>query len=963
MLREIQFINTQYVLFVKDFRIVVDCYKHEEGNIKFHHLYRDQEKYYERIINCTGYEDRSKESVEFNGEIFQVNDVEQGPHEISILFYDNIENKNYYDDIPYKALSRVDGQIEIKTSIFSKWLNLKLKSPTCKTKKEAVCVLEAENNDYVLDQSDEYRVMSCQYRAVQDYIAPFTLTKYRKNNRQRVEYTAVIVYDCETCVINGRHQAYMLKAELFYPNDEIDHSNDELPKFSYIQHDLTRDSSAGEEFVLWLRTEILDEWLADELQKMNRYRLRIVGFNNFRFDDTFILDALRRQHGITGTLNARFGNITNQEFFLFGVSIELCDLVKWIPDCSLKQACSDYEIVAEKMDVLIVEYNKDCQAQGQLIVTVNTIDEFMKYVSDKSIRTKLMLKKKYGRENNTRFNILEMVSDYCEMDVITTKQLYIVINDAMKSIFEEMTKRGYKLKHNDFIKYWSIPQCSMDIYKQMEIEKKNVRLVCNPSLGRFIADSYFGGRTQATFIGHAHSVGEYEYWDITSQYALAMRGFFPSVKEDGVILNPDLRMLQQSIDDCYEMRKQAKINQTLFDMTIYKELFMIKGIFRCDFSPPDEGDLITVGPIPSRIHNKSVHMAELSFPNVAQSGRILNSLHIITLLLGGWRVTLKQDNYNILFTQQEYIFEEYISMIGTLKSEAAKDDNKALKKLLKLFLTSLAGKHAQKVNNRINNQKITQNYETGMTQVDNFKYKEENWSGSLHYQGTFITGYANLIMYSTLYKLQQTNIYANYPLSFKCGSIAYMDTDSIVFDNGLCDKDKIEFNENENIGTWNEEKYEFNITWKRKYTNEKISSFIVVAKKVYFVLIKTPSGQYKIICKKMKGVHRGQIDQYSLNDIKALLDTHIGKEIRFNSLQRVAQLMPNDINILKSNYGRDFIKCITERSEKKTLTSAQDFKEQTCTNEKVLLMNKDNLEKTFYNEQLNIKNYICFISH
>jgi hypothetical protein len=108
----------------------------------------------------------------------------------------------------------------------------------------------------------------------------------------------------------------MLKAELFYPNDEIDHSNDELPKFSYIQHDLTRDSSAGEEFVLWLRTEILDEWLADELQKMNRYRLRIVGFNNFRFDDTFILDALRRQHGITGTLNARFGNITNQEFFL-----------------------------------------------------------------------------------------------------------------------------------------------------------------------------------------------------------------------------------------------------------------------------------------------------------------------------------------------------------------------------------------------------------------------------------------------------------------------------------------------------------------------------------------------------------------------------------------------------------------------------------------------------------------------
>jgi len=866
-------------------------------------------------------------------------------------FYNIKENIDIYTGL-YMRKTNIDAQLEIEGKYFSIWF--KLKERTTDLPKPAQFIPYCKRNDYLCWNNHKYRIMTMNYKRNNGDLKKYRLVKYREAKPTEFEQTISIIYDCETCVIENKHQPYMLYAVVKYPYSLTVDAEPE--SFLYVEKDITKESSAGEEFVLWMRNEILSPLY--EMTDRYRFRVEITGFNNFRFDDTFILDALRTIPGIRGSFNARFGKVSNEELVLNNITIAICDLSKWIPNMSLKKACIDYEINASKMDIDIVTYNNDSVTNGGLIEEVSTLNELKKYVAGdgKNPRNMMLLQKKYKKENG-KFNVLEMITDYCIKDVETTADLYESIKTNMVHIMKQCKLAGYTTQHNAFMKYWSVPQFAMDIFKKMLKKHGSRKIVFDPKQARFIYNSYFGGRTIMSMIGQYEAVGELIYQDITSMYAMAMnKSPFPEPCEDSVEIDVDIEVYQKIIDDLIEKRKEAKLNKDLFNFKPYLTLNSFIGFFRCDIFPPDEGDLIAFGPVPLKVAINDGDITQLTFPNTIQRDRILNTIHFKTLIMSGWKIKLISDNCNIVFHKTRDIFTEYMEFLGTMKTQARLDENKTLAKLLKNFLTTIYGKHAQKPVNSMHKQTIYKNEDYVI--LKNERYKEENWNSSLHYISSCICAYANDILFTTMYKLQQTNIYLDKPLSYKVGALNYCDTDSIVYDSGLCDN--IVFEQNEVIGWFLPEENDFYVTWKRKYGDQKVCGIIIIAKKVYFVLVSDGHGGYKMICKKIKGVHTEQIDQFSFDDLKTMLDTNVGKEIQFKALLRVSAKLPDYVNI-NSNSDKDFIKMITEGTLKKTLTAEKKYVKEECTNEIVYLKNKDFLEKNLYKN--NIKHFLVFIKH
>jgi hypothetical protein len=850
-------------------------------------------------------------------------------------------------EIEYENDSKYDKLFSLKSRFFSKYVYCN------KTNKQDILVSKwkdvwnCERNDYIEYKSDFYRVFIIKVRqeCSDDTRQQCRITSLSELKKPPPRTNVInIAYDCETIAnAKGIHSPYILYAKAFDSEGEYDCVDKEL--FSRDNYDSEWD--LGFLFSEWIRKEILLPLHSDGLAEGTRYTIRITGFNNFRFDDNFVLEHVRQWAG-TSNLNKRFGKVTNCVFRYRNVDIEFVDLITWIPDMSLRDACDYYELNTSKMEFNIVEYNNDCKKKKEFIKYSSDVMDAVKYLSKKDIRTKMEIKKKYSTEYG--IDIWSLVKDYCIKDVEVTIMLYQKIEQVFKGILNELTKEGIFTNHRDFMRYWSIPQFANNIYKQMRAKEQVGDLSLSPDLGRFINKSYFGGRVWHTFIGSYYQPSGLEYQDVTSEYALAMKSFFPYIPnkhyvlEEYINIDPDIKYYQDMIDKIYERRKIHKNEKRLFDYEYLADLDRTKFIFMCDiYMPANEGDLILFAPVPTNVSHATVH-TELHYLNCSQKNRILNSTHVKTLLLAGWRVELKQNPHNIVWKYCDTIFLRYIELIGKMKSDSRMEGNKALGKLLKRLLTALYGKQAQRVQNDIHSQTMKHG------EISNMRFTNEKWDESKIYNASFICAEANWIIFSTMYRLSATNIYMDRPLSFKCGQILYCDTDSICFDPNLCDS--IEFKQSEYIGNFNIFTSDFDITWKQKYGG--FDELIVLGKKSYFVCDKR-----KVLSKKLKGVHTSEVAVFDYKTIKQLFNNKHGLTIDFEGLSRVS--FECDKFSSRSNYAIEFFKDIKEVNLKKTISmpKSKNFIEMKCTNEIVLNNNNDNLSCKVMEEYIS---FLIFIS-
>lgn len=963
-------IPTQYgfdvVLLIDKLSIPVNKYvkRIDYDDSLYFYVVQEEDDFYERIYSVT----ECKEEFDFEYEHvrFKLDEVK---------FESTIKVMIDFDlDQFQPAFRKYDGRLTVNGMIYSKVIYLKRAAPMLRGKEKSN-MFEVGRNGYIELEWKWYRAVLIQYRATcEEYLINeqqnvkqmFDISNVlpRHKKTYKIHSTICIAYDCETIQVNDRHVPYMLYAKEFTPNEPYDPEEGMI----FESQEWGESNAVGYEFVNWIFENIVQQMIDDQCNRYDNMLIRLVGFNNYRFDDNFIIDALRKRPEISMYLNSRFGKSTQEVFWYKGIRIEICDMVTWCPDMSLKQATEDYELTTQKMDVNIVEYNNACKRKGEFI-TRDTIANASKIMTGQPMRIMLFLRQKYMVEGVV--DVWKLIQDYCRVDVEVVIQLYLKIRetyDTLRLRVNELSPTRH-LQHKDFMFYWSVPQLANDINMCLNFGQPGTGIMeCCSGLGQFIGQSYFGGRVWMSCIGEyiSSSEGGLEYQDVTSEYALAMTGWYPfiprshtkgakrclvkSCNEDEekykvpyweykeIEINPEIQTLQDIIDTIYHERARRKADRSLFDFEYMRVLDSIKFIVRCNVYAPEEGDLIMYGPIPMKRYINNLSIGELFFSNKDQPNRILNSVHIRTLLMAGWRVEVLQDEYNILFHQQCKVFNQFIEIIGSDKTKAREDGNKTLGKLLKRVLTSLYGKQAQRVDNKLHTQTLKDN------RLGNFDVRVENWGKSRVYHATFICAYANDILFTTMYKLCSRYVYLDRPLSDKTGLILYADTDSIVFDPDLCEK--YEFTQGEDIGVYDDVANEFKITWKRKYTEKHIASGLFIAKKVYMML----DSNKKFICVKIKGVHSGQMNQFTYPILKNIIHSKHGNQITFETLTRTKEpIKPDDFNS-----PNDFIRSIKEAMQKKTLSvMKENFESIKSTNEIVIKNNKQQLDKEILNETTN----------
>lgn len=830
---------------------------------------------------------------------------------------------------------------------------------TCKHVQKAarliVEIVDASTNDYIYNNDKIMRVLSFTDASL-GFItaAPIELKKFTKQDKSVESLEILMCYDVETCLFANpdddkvdTHQPYLMHLI-------VDHTfggQFDIPYTHVTFHDpqiRKKRSTIGTQFSMWLMNYIRSYEEIIE-GRHNVCRIRLFGFNNHNFDDNFILDALRRTTGRTRlNINSRNGKVTGINMKLDGkYELIISDIIKWIPDMSLEKACEDYEITDSKMAVDILAYNKHIQAAQEIVYHCAEMKPFTKMRSN--FAEMLKLKKSYYDPTTKLWAVYKFITDYCIMDVMATMELYKKIYVTVKEIIMAIqNEHDIILPFTNFMDYRSAPQLSGLIFRKLASKDGTLRVqIKHSELGEFIYRSYYGGRVDFSASGEYVSQGSIKYMDVTSEYALAQQARFPVVEniEDislGYCVN--IPFYQNIIDEIEDKRRINYENQTLDDFRMFKPLDIdFKGIFYCNiYAPVEKHHLITFSPVALR----DASSPRLQYLNIDQKNRVLNTAQFKNLILCGFHIELLPHKYNIVFTKTDYIFKSFIDIIGKAKT-AARATNKTKAKLLKLFLTSCAGKLAQRPFDSISEYQSLTTWDT-MDEVTSNLNNRENWDESFHYLASFILAEANFILFSTLYRLSLTQIYNKVPQEGRCGALLYMDTDSIVFDPALVDLSRYDFPCSEEIGYFDEEKNDFHITWKEKYANTSTNILVIIARKSY-ILINDKQGKKTIVEKKLKGVHKAQmcvVDNYDV--IKSILDDK-PLQIEFAGLSK----QPAYLEPKYGNYTNDIIKDITETTIKKSLQMDKRIFNIQCSNPDVLRVNEHNLSKTLYKDGIN----------
>jgi hypothetical protein len=801
------------------------------------------------------------------------------------------------------------------------------KTPTCpKYRKTAVIcdVYWPHRYNYLYLEDQWWRVLSIKDHSTH-WITPkrrsaeltferahFDFQNIRINSRKE-DVELLMCIDFETCLINGRHQPYLGCA--IY-NFNIQNFEQEFHTCFFEHKDLLSDSTIGHDFVEWLRN------LSDEIVSARQYPYytrtktfrpieitwKIFGYNNNKFDNHFLYDALIKQDNCKILQSRRNGKVTQTVVTINYIKIKLCDLVSWIPEMTLEMACDYYEIESPKMPVNCVKYSELIE-QAEAVVYEVDDTTFTSMINNLNpIMAKLKYKKYKNAQN--KWNIYTLIMDYCERDVRATFEIYQKIDTNTRELINEIEKiYACKFPTHIFLDYISAAEISGFIVKLSLKSQQLPKLqILNNCFGDFIYSSCYGGRTDKSCVG-LYS-GNIKYMDVVSQYPLAMTGVYPAPTCDqdvlfGEFINLDI--YQRQLDDMLAIRNDL-IAKKEFHFEWLAPFNSYMGIFFCDvIAPKDEHNLITFGPI-AQVRN----MDKLVWTNASEEGRVLNTSQFKNLLCAGFRIVLREHKFNIIFLKLAPIFKQSITTLLSLKTQAKQAGNKAKGKLTKLWANSMAGKLAQRPTSEITD--FSYNSTEYQDRYSSQTARETSWSTSFHYLSTFLTAEANFILYSVCYRLSLAYIYNKTPLAYRCGSLLYMDTDSIIFDADLVAP--YHFAISQELGHFNATKCEYDTTWGEKYA-DKIKTVAILRKKSYILY----NSQKQPLSITLKGIHKNQMHQFhSIHVIKQILGGQ-AKEISFTSLKRKWNngALPVCFQTAQTNDSRGITQHIVEYDCKKTL--------------------------------------------
>lgn len=798
----------------------------------------------------------------------------------------------------------------------------------------------------------------------------FISFKKQKKNILKKNYIDLIIgYDCETIFYNGKHRIYMIYAKILnidkvinenissedcFFKDTMKIKEPLLPSLDFFWHlntEIDFDEltfNGAREFKIWIEAHINFFYNFTGVKLFNQafeenkqfFSIRIFGFNNNNFDNHLIYEELRKMENSTFEFASRFNKLTYCKLKINNfVVIELTDIIKWLPDKTLEEACQDYDIVQAKLDIDIVAYNNLCRDKKVFIKFCDAT--FLSQCLKKTIKISHLpiVFKNYYDKNSKTFNIFDLICDYCKRDVDAILEIYDLIENNIKYLINVvLAKENINLKSDDFLFYISVPQLSFQILEEtLRLDNESLILFKSQEQNEFIIDSYFGGRTDFTLIGEYISSDILKYYDVTSEYSLAMTGYFPSFDSSRALSEQidigksvNISLIQKILDSCLKQRNELFENKKLHeDLTFFKSLNDIKAILRCNVYPPENLIFLsTWSPIPTRISLPGTN--KLKYLNIKQYSRVLNTVQMRSLILAGWKIEILFDQYNIFFKNQKKIFNKFIQLIGGEKTKA-REENKTYAKLLKLLLNSAQGKLAQKPQHLIHRQ-VTKFDDNGLDILENDKYLEQDWVRSYHYLASFIGAEANWIIWSTCYFLELEQIYKNKSIEERVGTICYCDTDSIIFDSSKISS-FVTFSENEEIGVWNDDIQNFDITWKKKY--DDIKSILVMAKKCYFLV----DSKKKLLNYKIKGLIRKEAMKLNYETIKDIIASD-GIVYNFNKLAKKANIL-NNSELFK--YNQDIINDIVELDTKRKIVKDENIFEIICKDESILKNNEENL--------------------
>lgn len=864
--------------------------------------------------------------------------------------------------------------------LFTKQLFLKERKHKPTAKKEIHTIYTCDRNNVIQYQEKFWSVKRCIFKSLgcPDKL-PYELRRFcnirYKVTRKDSTIKKWIVYDIEAMANKQNVMTpYLIVAIEFDPTGQD--ANEQVWTFECDSISQIIETTALTNPVVNKFRDFIIDKLYQSYQSFksgeNGINYSIFGYNNFRFDDMLVnpslSDKVQNTLGYTGSniadefkhvfvkneeilikheLGTRNGLMSYSRLIMFEKeqgnfedwkmhstsklsAINFFDLTKWIPDKKLEDACKDYDIGSDsKMNFDIVEYNNKIKENNYTIVDwVNLEDACKIFLKTKKKKDEInqkdydMLKtKNYYNHSNNMLNIWELCKEYCLYDCKATKELGKKIYGLVKTmICDYESEFGIITKSHTMFSYMTPATLAFEfLSKSFAEDKTSLRLLINhANYGKFIHDSYFGGRCDFSFIGKYKTVnGNLRYYDVTSEYPCAMMKKYPVLNAENDMITGAQINLEYYQNIINAMVEKRRISRKFDDFTIYRPFDEeFNGIFVCNIYPPkDITELITFAPMATRKEKQS-----LQYENIARKNIVLNTAFMKNYIMSGYSIILIDNPYNTVFTNLQYIFTKFIDHFGKAKAESKEELNKTKAKLYKLIINSIAGKLAQKPISNLKTSETT--FQARFINNSNI----EDWTKSNHYLATFIIAEANFMLYSTLYRLQLTNIYNKVPHSERCGALLYMDTDSIIFDQDLCDN--LDWNFSENIGSWNESTNYFDITWKAKYKKKSPNQIVCIGKKSYIVM-----KDNEIIDKKLKGVHGAQMDNM-IKDLDDILDGN-RKTIIFEGMQRKGLKVGKDIDINKEIKIAPIQKSLTKVDIKNVFSI-------NCTNEQVNNINKEN---------------------
>lgn len=849
----------------------------------------------------------------------------------------DVKNTSNYDEITYMhgpALEKYSLIIHVNFESYIKILYCVKKEKKKKTAHGFSLPAIANRYNYIIQNGESYYVSKVSLKYCKLSSENYKINNFQVRKALSKRMIIEICYDCETIVMEGFHQPYLLFAT-WNKNYCYDSGFGEFMYVLEDTNDITK-SNAGKAFVDWIFSFYMEKYPYE-------YEFYIFGYNSDRFDLNFIVNEFRSKKNIRMNYLSREGKITEFVANWQNTVFRFKDIFKYIPDMSLKDACLYYEVDDRKMDVDIVKYNNMSKSENKLILTFNDKKDFESCLKNASVVDKIKISRKYFDEDNKNYRIFDLIIDYCKADVLATMALFNVIQSSYQEIVKELElKYEVKVKYVNIFEFISVPSMAFYFFKLIAIKEKRKHLTfLNQELANFIYQSFIAGRTCFSLIGK-YNVQEFGYFDIRSQYPLVMKGLFPVVDSSADILmgqDIDYEDLENDLIYLKKMRNFYIFEKNDFNSVDYFNSWdKKKAIYMCTIIPPkDSTELLSCfPPIAQRIFDKSVNDKKLIYYNVKQEHRIITSDHIKTLIYGGWDVIFEKNPNDIQFLKCDYFFKSYVDFFSYYKTKAKADGNKALAKWAKGLLNYLYGKTCLSPTS-VNTCQYGTSDEDGLYKCDSFKFEKDDWSQSLHYLAVFITSQANWILFSTLYRLSQNYIINKIPHEIRTGSIIYVDTDSIIYDKKLCYDLKFEISEE--LGYFEELKSDFFVTWGTKYANAEW--IIVYSKKCYII-----GKKEKILSCKLKGIHKFQAELFNYENFIKML-TH-KKVIKFISLQRNKKDLKNFSSA--SNYLQDFVVDIVENEFQKTLQieKVNESEKINTLNNEVYLMNKKNIEKEIY---------------